>query len=249
MRKHEGKIVGILGTVIVHLLAGIIFMSFQLQSLKKEHKQEFEIEFLAVEEPVEENKIIELPPTSVENILKDDIEMLNIARNLANKSEEKIDPADYIDKVKEELIRSGKLSEDNYIDEQKARNEMEQEDPLAVEEKTKKNDEEDKPKESQEMAANYKGPTRIYYDLAGRTHTYLPIPIYKCQGSGKIVLLIEVDEKGAVKNAGVIVGESTTRDECLIETAVGTALRSRFNANLNGPKIQKGTLTYIFVAQ
>ncbi|MFZ0280800.1 MAG: hypothetical protein WAL29_04075 [Bacteroidales bacterium] len=248
MRKYEGKIVGILGTVIVHLLAGIIFMSFQLQSLKKELKQEFEIEFLAVEEPVEENKIIELPPTSVENILKDDIEMLNIARNLANKSEEKIDPADYIDKVKEELISSGKLSEDNYIDEQKARNEMEQEEPLAVEEKTKKK-EEDKPKESQEMAANYKGPTRIYYDLAGRTHTYLPIPIYKCQGSGKIVLLIEVDEKGAVKNAGIIVGESTTRDECLIETAVVTALRSRFNANLNGPKIQKGTLTYIFVAQ
>ena len=45
--------------------------------------------------------------------------MLNIARNLANKSEEKINPDDYIDKVKEELIKSGKLGADNYIDEQK----------------------------------------------------------------------------------------------------------------------------------
>jgi hypothetical protein len=44
-------------------------------------------------------------------------------------------------------------------------------------------------------------------------------------------------------------GESTAKDECLIETAVSTALISRFEPNLNAPKIQKGTLTYIFVAQ
>lgn len=248
MKRYEGKIVGILGTVIIHLMAGIIFMSFQLQSLKKVKTQEFEIEFVAIEEPKQENKIIELPPTTVENILHDDVEMLNIARNLASKSEEKINPADYIDKVKEELIKSGKLGSDNYIDEQKVKGQSTQEEePLAIEEK--KDKEEDKTEDSREMAANYKGPTRIYYDLTGRTHTYLPIPIYKCQGSGKIVLLIEVNEMGAVKNASVIAGESTTKDDCLIETAVNTAMISRFNANLNGPKIQKGTLTYIFVAQ
>jgi hypothetical protein len=99
------------------------------------------------------------------------------------------------------------------------------------------------------MAANYKGPTRIYYDLQGRNHTYLPIPIYKCQGSGKIVLVIDVNQRGFVENASVVNSESTTNDDCLIETAVGTALVSRFVPNLNAPRIQKGTLTYIFVAQ
>ena len=49
--------------------------------------------------------------------------MLNIARNLANKSEEKINPSDYIDKVKDELIKEGKLGRDNYIDEQKRQKE------------------------------------------------------------------------------------------------------------------------------
>ena len=249
MRKYEGKIVGILGTVIVHLLAGILFMSFQLHNLKKEKIKEFEIELIAIEEPVEENKIIELPPTSVENILHDDVEMLNIARNLANKSEEKINPEDYIDKVKEELIESGKLGLDNYIDEQKAKNQGGEEEPLAFEDKPDKKENEDQPKESDKMAANYKGPTRIYYDLTGRNHTYLPIPIYKCQGSGKIVLLISVDQMGNVNDAGLITSESTTKDECLIETAVSTALKSRFNSDLNAPKVQKGTLTYIFVAQ
>jgi hypothetical protein len=249
VKKYEGKIVGILGTVIIHLLAGIIFMSFKLHTIKKEKAREFEIEFVAIKEPEAENKKIELPPTTVENVLHDDAEMLNIARNLANKSDVKIDASDYIDKVKEELIKSGKLGKENFIDEQKAKAQMPEEDPLSLEKKTEGNEDEDKPKESQEMAANYKGPTRIFYDLPGRTHTYLPIPIYKCQGSGKVVLLIEVDEKGTVKNASVIAPESTTSDDCLLETAVKTALISRFSADLNAPKLEKGTLTYLFVAQ
>jgi hypothetical protein len=249
--KYNGKIVGILGTVIVHLIAAIIFMSFQLQSLKTKENQieKFEIEFAAFEEkkiiPVPE----ELPPTSVENILHDDVEMLNIARNLASKPEEKIDPQDYIDKVKDELIQSGKLGTDNYLDRPRGNYQQTEDDQFTLENERKKEEAEEKATDSQKMAANFQGPTRIYYDLQGRNHTYLPIPIYKCQGSGKVVLLIEVNQKGYVENASIIEGQSTASDECLIETAVGTALRSRFESNLNAPKIQKGTLTYIFVAQ
>jgi hypothetical protein len=249
--KYEGKIVGILGTVIVHLIAAIIFMSFQLQSLKTKEKQveKFEIEFAAVEEKKVAEKPVELPPTSVENILHDDVEMLNIARNLSSKSEEKIDPNDYISKVKDELIQSGKLGTENFIDSKKGNNLATEDDQFALEDQVEKEKKEDKATDSQKMAANFQGPTRIYYDLQGRNHTYLPIPIYKCQGSGKVVLLIEVNQRGNVENATLVEGQSTTRDECLLETAVGTALVSRFESNLNAPKIQKGTLTYIFVAQ
>jgi hypothetical protein len=251
VRKYNGKIVGILGTVIIHLLAAIIFMSFQLQGLKTKEKQiqKFEIEFAAIEEKKVAEKPIELPPTSVENILHDDAEMLNIARNLSSKSEEKVDAKDYIDKVKEELIESGKLGTDNYLDRQKGNTQMTEDDQFILEKKEEKEKQKEKENDSQKMAANYRGPTRIYYDLQGRNHTYLPIPIYKCQGSGKVVLIIEVNQKGNVENASIMEGESTAKDECLIETAVSTALVSRFEPNLNAPKIQKGTLTYIFVAQ
>jgi len=249
VRKYEGKIVGILGTVIVHLIAAIIFMSFQLQSLKTKEKQieKFEIEFAAFEEKKVAEKPVELPPTSVENILHDDVEMLNIARNLASKSEEKIDPNDYINKVKDELIQSGKLGTDNYIDRPRENYEATEDDQFALKDQEEKKEE--KATDSQKMAANFRGPTRIYYDLQGRNHTYLPIPIYKCQGSGKVVLLIEVNQRGNVENASVVEGQSTASDDCLVETAIGTALVSRFESNLNAPKIQKGTLTYIFVAQ
>ncbi len=86
---------GILGTVIIHLTAGIIFMSYQLGSMKTREKEieKFEIEFAEVEERMEmapaapaEN----LSAVTVENVLRNDPEMLNIARNLAARGEEKM---------------------------------------------------------------------------------------------------------------------------------------------------------------
>lgn len=249
MKKHDGKLVAILGTIIVHLIAAIIFMSLQIRSLKIELSNEFVIEFAPVEESVVKEEMIELPATTVERILKGDDEMLNIARNLANKTPEKINPADYIDKVKDELIKSGKLGVDNYIDEQKKLLENKDAEKLAFKNDSSKLRENEKPSELQKMEANYKGPTRIYYDLAGRNHLYLPIPIYKCEGSGMVVLSIDVNQKGKVEKALVISAQSSTSDACLIETAVKTALVSRFNPDARAPEIQTGTLSYQFVAQ
>ena len=250
MKQNKGKFVGILGTVIIHLIAGIIFMSLQLRSLQKILSKEYEVELAPEPESAAKNeKLVELPATTVEKIFKGDEEMLNIARNLSSKSEEKIDPSDYIDKVKEELMKSGKLGADNYIDEQKKQKDFSDDDKLAIEEDTTDSKLNEKPGRSQEMAANFKGPTRIYYDLIGRTHLYLPIPIYKCQGSGKVVLSIQVDQNGVVQKAQVMERESTASDPCLVETAVNTALSSRFNPDASSPRVEIGMLTYQFVAQ
>jgi hypothetical protein len=249
MKNKDGRMVGVLGTVIIHLIAAIIFMSFQIKSVGKPDTEQIIFDFSNTPDPEILKKELELPPTQIEKILKGDEEMLNIARNLSNKSEQKIDASDYIDKVKEELIKSGKLGEDNYIDEQKKAAMNKGDETISAE--LNKNNKENKtnPDESQKMAANYKGPTRIFYDLPGRNHLYLPIPIYLCQGSGKVMLNIEVNQQGNVLKAEIEQAESTTSDPCLIETAVNTALLSRFNPDVKSPKIQKGTLTYIFVAQ
>jgi hypothetical protein len=250
MRNNKGKLAGVLGTLILHLIAGIIFMSLQLLSVQKKLAAEYVVE-LAPEpdRALKKEKIIEAPATTVEKVLKGDEEMLNIARNLSSKSEEKINPKDYIDKVKEELIKSGKLGTDNYIDEQKKAGESKGDENLAIEKDTISRKIDKNPSESQKMASNYKGPTRIFYDLFGRTHLYLPIPIYKCEGSGRVVLSIEVDQNGIVQKAQIVERESTASDPCLIETAINTALISRFNPDANSPRIQIGMLTYQFVAQ
>jgi hypothetical protein len=250
MRKYNRKLTAILFTIIIHLIAGIIFMSLQLRSLQKTKTTEYEVELAPQTEPViKKEKMNEIPSTSVEKVLKGDEEMLNIARNLSSKPDEKINASDYINQVKDELIKSGKLGVNNYIDDQKNMNESKGDENLALEKDTVAEKEKNKPVQSQKMAANYKGPTRIYYDLYGRNHVYLPIPIYKCEGSGKVVLSIEVDQNGVVQKAQIVERESTALDQCLIETAINTALLSRFNADINAPRIQIGMLTYQFVAQ
>jgi outer membrane biosynthesis protein TonB len=248
MIKNEGRLAGILGAIIIHLIAGIIFMSFQLKSLKNNINRSYIIE-LEQEPQLQPKENPEKKPETLEKILQDDPEMLNIAKNLASKSDQKINEADYVDKVKEELIKSGKLGKDNFIDEKKEESSKEGDEKLAYNRDSTSGKNNSKPSESQKMASNYKGPTRIYYYLKGRTHTYLPIPIYMCEGSGKIVLSIEVNQRGLVEKAKVITEESTTSDPCLIETATRTALDSRFNPDINSPGIETGTLTYIFVAQ
>lgn len=250
MKKYEGKLAGILGTVIIHLIAAILFMSFQLRSLNKQMQDILEVEIAPDDMVMPEQK--EQPPeaqsASADKSPANEEEMLNIARNLANKGDPKINRAELIDQVKEELIKSGKLWKDNFIDEQKQQNDSKNEENIAIKKDTA-GQKKDKPQKLQEMEANYKGPTRIYYNLPGRTHTYLPIPIYKCEGKGEIVLSIQVNQNGIVEKASVIETESSTSDPCLIDTAVSAALDSRFNADVNSPRIETGTLSYQFVAQ
>lgn len=250
MKKYDSRLVGIFGTVIIHLIAAIIFMLFKIGSQQKIITEQFTVEFapqVTLPDPGNKEQVINLPSSSVEKVLQGDKEMLNIARNLANKSDPKVDPKEYIDMVKNELIKSGRLGAENFIDEQKTKTDGNED--ISMEDAGIAKPKPDKPTPSQELAANYKGPTRIYYDLKGRNHIYLPIPIYMCEGSGKVTLAISVNQRGEVESAKVIESESTTTDQCLIETAVNTAMVSRFNPDINAPKSQSGTLTYHFVAQ
>ncbi len=250
MRKYEGKPVAILTAIIIHLVAGILFMIVRIGDLHvKDYSKEYELAIQA-----EPGKELKQPDNlskvySVEQVVKGDQELQNIARNLANQPDIKINKDDYIDKVKDELIESGKLGKDNYIDEQKKAKETGNEITDKVEEKKSIEKKDISDKDANELASKYAGPTRIYYNLPGRTHTYLPLPIYKCEGAGKVVLKIEVSPKGEVTNASINAEESTVTDQCLVETAVSTALVSHFNPDIKAVKNETGSLTYIFVAQ
>lgn len=247
MRRYNRKILAVFGTVIIHLIAGIIFMSFKLSELHTQKSKTYEIEYIPEETRNEDSPKPESKPSTVEGVISGDRELMNIARNLANKPDIKIDRDDYINNVKDEMIRNGQLGKDNYIDDQKKAEVRpdEAEDKDAVIDKKP----EVRPEEKGKMIADYKGPTRIYYDLKGRNHLYLPIPIYKCQGSGIVAMYIDVNQKGEVEKVTVIEAKSTTSDPCLVETATNSALASRFNADAGAARLQRGTLTYQFVAQ
>ncbi len=247
MKGYEGKIAGLLGTIIIHIIAGIIFMSVKLASIYKEDQAEFLIEFQP-EQTFVENEVVEVP-VSLEELFEDDERYTDIIRNIASQEEVEIDREDYINRVKEEMIAEGKLGEDNYIDRNKQLTEEMDEGDTTFETEQQDSLELSAELSANELAANYKGPTRVWYKLPGRHHLSLPIPIYKCENAGIVVIDISVAPGGEISSFSFNELESSTSDQCLYEAAVNAVRRTRFNPDPSAPARQEGSITYQFVAQ
>ena len=219
---------GILGTIAVHLLVLIVFLIARIEKVHDVHQEPIVIEFdeevyKSLEQMMEENQ----PQDSREEALSQ-AEVKNIAVNTANQLEEEISTEKYIEELKQELdIDEINQQLDNSLDE-----------PVIY------NKDQEEQKQEQKV---YKGPTRIEYDLGGRGHRFIYRPIYKCQGSGKVVVNIIVSPEGEVVDAKI--GSTNTDEICIQETALASARRSLFVRDENAVPRQKGTISYEFVAQ
>lgn len=94
----------------------------------------------------------------------------------------------------------------------------------------------------------YQGKSNIHYYLENRFHVRLPIPVFLAKGGGLVTIGIQVDRSGNVIKAEVQ-SSSNINDPMLSVYAVQAAERTVFNADPKAPSIQKGTITYRFVAQ
>ncbi len=90
--------------------------------------------------------------------------------------------------------------------------------------------------------------TTISYSLVNRSALKIPNPVYTCNGFGKVVINIEVNNLGKVTKTGYNKASSTTKNECLIESAIKYAKEARFNTDA-GTLSQIGTVTYHFPGQ
>lgn len=95
---------------------------------------------------------------------------------------------------------------------------------------------------------SYNGPSVLSYDLGGRKHLSLPLPVYQCLGGGDVTVQIEVNPRGYVTSALIRVSASVD-NHCLYEAAKRAALRSRFTVDANAPAKQKGNIVYRFIPQ
>ena len=72
----------------------------------------------------------------------------------------------------------------------------------------------------------------------------IPNPVYTCNGSGKVVVKIEVNQNGYVTDTKIDKKKSSTRNECLFDNAMEYARQALFSAA--EIKEQKGVITYYF---
>ncbi len=84
----------------------------------------------------------------------------------------------------------------------------------------------------------------LTYSLKDRKSIDLPNPVYTCNGSGKVVVKIEVNKNGYVIGTKVDKKKSTTRNECLFDNAMDYARQALFSRSTI--EEQEGSITYYF---
>ena len=82
--------------------------------------------------------------------------------------------------------------------------------------------------------------------LIGRTPVSLPLPEYNVQVEGTVVVEVTVNRDGDVISATPGVRGTTILHEQILDSARRAAERAKFNAALDAPAYQRGTITYNF---
>ena len=81
-----------------------------------------------------------------------------------------------------------------------------------------------------------------------RQSVFHDVPAYMCEGGGRVVINVTVNNNGDVVGASVDKNRSTT-DQCIISTALNAAKKFRFNINSSAPEKHQGEISYIFIPQ
>ncbi|MGE0078953.1 MAG: energy transducer TonB [Bacteroidales bacterium] len=232
--------VGILSTIIFHLLVLIAILFSKIETRKEYYGSTIEMEF---EQPKEEkDEVLQKTVLLPKDVTNPDFESEAIKNYAVDASEKDLNPG----LSDEKNIDADELyNEANRLKEQMQNNKQLYEEAQKSPEGIIPNTPE---KNIPEQKKNqYKGPTVASYYLEGRKAIRLPIPSYMCELGGQVVVNIEVAPDGRVVNADIDKVNSVS-DECINDAAIDAAKRSLFTSSTGRLK-QKGSITYLFVKQ
>lgn len=228
---------GLLVTAIIHLAVIIVLLSVQLgYAIQRENS--FVLDFTKQEEKEaaeKKEKLVKSAEELLEQLLAQSgygAPVRNIAVDRAALKDDRGTDAQKLYEDAERLARELKdgqnipdESPDDYVDIPSTRK--------------------DTPVKQKEV---YTGPSVLEWSLDGRKASLLKIPAYRCLGAGEVRVVITVNNQGTVVDARVDESVSSI-DNCLREFAVRAARLSRFSVSQTAPANQKGTITYLFIAQ
>lgn len=242
LQEHKN---GLLGTLLFHLIILNLFFIFRLATTEDLGKGEILIEFDEQEEDIKQ-KVKDAIHKEV--IISDQIDYTNYAQKLEilktaenkyykNKIEnfnDEITP-EYTNEVIKNAI--GEKAFQKIAESAQKKNEINE---RIDNEKNEIN----KPDIKTNIITN--GHSTLLYDLQDRYAVDLPLPVYRCENGGVVIVNINVNRNGNVVSAIV---EQNDLDDCIFQTALYSAWGSKFNIDLKAPEIQKGKLIYTFIPQ
>lgn len=237
-REHK---YGIIGTGLFHLLLAIAFNIWMLAGKSTAEDDGLLINFQQMEIPEDptilEKEIEEIKSESSKmnsNMAKDEFLKKYTGQENVSESFEKRASKEVDAKMKEIYDQTHKEVEQP---------EYSEHGDVEIDNKREETNSQKKP------ASEFSGTTNVTYAVENRKSVYLKIPVYMCEGSGKVVVEVEVSKIGKVTSARVNKQSKTLDEECLQKAAKEAAMLSSFNTDKNAATTQKGTITYQFVAQ
>ncbi len=238
--------IAILGSIVFNLIVFIVLISLELSSRSYLYDTivlvDFDREHELFPEAKEEEKN-EAEPVLPRDAIVPEVEYEAIKNLAKDATKEDLNPG----LTDEKNIDADKL----YQEAQRIREQMQQNRALWEEAQSVNVD--DVPNTQEKISSTddpgqYKGPTVISYFLEGRKALYLPVPAYKCELGGVVVVDIEVSSDGRVERATIDTSNSVA-DNCMTSAAIDAARRSRFTVTDGAKGRQKGSITYLFVPQ
>ncbi|MDR3133369.1 MAG: hypothetical protein LBU42_05020 [Prevotellaceae bacterium] len=241
-RKHSS---GIYGTLIFHLTVAIILLSSQIYSYTVDAREAVMLAFSPAEEtfvPVQTPHTVATPADKREALSR---ELDRLIAGGAPPRNVAVDAS----RPRRQPLRDDRNTDVSQLYEE-AREVQQRIDAARREAALRQGSDDDVVAPAVSVAAveKYEGPSVLSYDLSGRKHLSLPVPVYQCFGGGDVTVQIEVNPRGYVTNVSIQVSASVD-NTCLYEAAKRAALRSRFAVDANAPEKQKGNIVYRFIPQ
>lgn len=238
------NLVAILCTIIVHLVIFIILAFIKVDGLKHDKELGVMLDFTE-EKSFEEllaEEMVEVPAEWLEQVYEAREQASNLAVNVNDEVNDQLSTEDYVKTLLDEL--EAQKDEDFLEDREKWEDIISSyvyDEPPPQE---NVQEEEEKP---------FTGPTNITFEFVDppldRMKRHFTIPVYRCEGSGLVVVNIEVSREGFVTSAAVSKSSADQASPCFNEAAIDAAKTSRFRSSSDAPEKQKGKITYQFIAQ
>ncbi len=238
--------IGLLVTVVLYLAAAIAFVTYKIV-IKPAQEQ-------AIEVNIDELKILEelIREQEINKELTEMVQGGKVSNQISNqdsKSTESLRDSKNtdVDKMNEEIESLQQQLKDGQRKQQEALEQIER-DAARLKEELRGESNINAKQGDRDEDAFVKGNVTASFSLEGRTVYYMDIPAYKCKNGGTVVVNVSVNRNGRVISASVQ-RDSSSEDKCLHSEAITSAKATSFNASSTAPEPQRGTITYMFVAQ
>jgi len=234
--------IAILYTLIIHLAVFIVLVLVKVETLKQGRELGVLVEFEArtIEEILAEEEM-EIPADWLERVMRQRELSSNRAVNVNTRDgfSEDISTDEYVRDLLQEIEEARNQQDRERLEELQA--------ILAAADYVPPRE------EPEEETGEYTGPTTITYEFLEppkqRRRVFLTVPVYRCEGSGQVLVEIRVSREGSVVDAKIRESLQGADGECFEQAALTAALSSSFRVDPDAPERQTGLITYTFIPQ